>query len=333
MLLPVGLVVALGLGFAHAQGGCTNDDPKPANCPNDPKVCPYDLSKIDHSLDKPTSANKWWKPSSSPTAPTWQIILGTPAKTPDLNKDAYDFDMFDGRAAIAAVKKADPTKKIICYFSAGSSETWRCDNACFKAADQGGRLCSWPGERWLNTKSANVRNVTLARLDVAKSLGCDAVDPDNMDPYDNGSENDLKLTEADAVDYFNFIADAAHARNMAVGLKNAASIADRVMSKVDFSVNEECLGQGNCEDFQTFITNKKPVFNIEYPSEDENEIDKPWTVQQIKDRCALAATSDSHSKGFSILLKNHNLNDWSATCPYDPATPPDNGRRAVEFRG
>lgn len=37
----------------------------------------------------------------------------------------------------------------------------------------------------------------LARLDRAQTLGCDGVDPDNVDAYNN--DNGLNLTENDAI--------------------------------------------------------------------------------------------------------------------------------------
>ncbi|MFP3534108.1 endo alpha-1,4 polygalactosaminidase, partial [Burkholderia sp. SIMBA_042] len=76
-------------------------------------------------------------------------------------------------------------KRVVCYFSAGSSENWRSDYSQFTAADQGNPLDGWAGERWLDTRSANVRRIMTARMDLAKSKGCDGIDPDNVDGYTN----------------------------------------------------------------------------------------------------------------------------------------------------
>ena len=62
----------------------------------------------------------------------------------------------------------------------------------------------------------------LAWLDQVVVKGCDGVDPDNIDAYDN--YNRLSLTQADAVEYGNFLADAAHPRNMSMVLKNEGAI-------------------------------------------------------------------------------------------------------------
>ncbi|KAK3172532.1 hypothetical protein OEA41_005854 [Lepraria neglecta] len=89
-------------------------------------------------------------------------------------------------------------RKVICYFSAGSYENWRPDTS--KSTDLGKPLDGWPGEWWLQTNSANVRKIMLARLDQAVLKGCDGVNPDNIDAYDNN--NGVSLTQADAVEPF-----------------------------------------------------------------------------------------------------------------------------------
>jgi hypothetical protein len=71
-------------------------------------------------------------------------------------------------------------KKVICYFSAGSSEDWRTDYSSFLPTDKGGCLGNWPGEKWLDIRSENVFQVMKKRIASAAEKGCDGVDPDNM---------------------------------------------------------------------------------------------------------------------------------------------------------
>jgi hypothetical protein len=59
----------------------------------------------------------------------------------------------------------------------------------------------------------------LSGLDLAASKGCDGVDPDNVDGYDN--DTGLGLTTNDGVSYLEFLSDAAHSRGMAIRLKKA----------------------------------------------------------------------------------------------------------------
>jgi len=74
----------------------------------------------------------------------------------------------------------------------------------------------WEGEWWLNTNSANVRAIMKTRIALAKSKGCDAIDPDNVDAYNNN--NGLELTKNDAIDYLKFLATEAHSAGMSIGV-------------------------------------------------------------------------------------------------------------------
>ena len=323
MQLTLAIIATFGIKIALTQtvscDGPRDPDPTPpSSCP---KTCPYDLSNVDHSHDTPSATDTWWKPTATPNPPSWQIVLnGKEGAAIDMSRDVYDFDLFDNQAAIKAVKAANSTKKVMCYFSAGTWESWRCDSSCFPKSDLGGIMCDWPGERWVKPGSQTIRDIMLKRLDLAKSVGCDGVDPDNIDAFDNEDENTLGLTRDDAISYINFLADAAHARGMSCGLKNSADIAEDTISKVDYQVNEECVAQKNCGDFQVYIKNNKPVFNIEYPYSGGEASSKAWTTSEMTSRCTTAASS---AKGFSVLLKNLSLNDWSATCPITSSTPPD----------
>ena len=71
--------------------------------------------------------------------------------------------------------------RVVCYFSAGSSENWRPDFDQFRAADLGNDLKDWAGERWVDTRSESVRGIMVARMDQAAAKKCDGIDPDNVD--------------------------------------------------------------------------------------------------------------------------------------------------------
>ncbi|PWN32697.1 family 114 glycoside hydrolase, partial [Meira miltonrushii] len=148
----------------------------------------------------------------------------------------------------------------ICYFSAGSYEDWRPDAKKFHKKDLGAPLEGWQGESWLNVRSANVHNIMKARLDLAVKKGCNAVDPDNVDGYNNN--NGLNLTKKDAINYVNFLAKEAHKRKLAIGLKNAGEIVAKMVDVMDFSVNEQCEQYNECKTFSPFIKKNKPVFHV-----------------------------------------------------------------------
>lgn len=198
-----------------------------------------------------------WMPSLTDT---WQLQLQGTINT-SYNVAVYDIDLFDTPQATINSLKAQG-KRVVCYFSAGSSENWRPDFSKFKAADMGNALDGWAGERWLDTRSANVRAIMQARMDLAKSKGCDGIDPDNVDGYTN--KPGFPLTAATQLDYNRFLATEAHARGLAVGLKNDVAQLSDLASSFDFAVNEQCFQYNECSGYSAFTVQGKPVFNVEY---------------------------------------------------------------------
>lgn len=262
----------------------------------------------------------WWMPSAGTT---FNIDLsGQPTKfSPNTTFSAYDVDMVN--TANATIKSLhDSGHKVICYFSAGTLENYRNDVGTIPKSAIGKELQDWPGEYWLDTRNAEVRNVMTKRIALAQAKGCDAIDPDNVDGYDNDSG--LPLTQDTAVDYVNWLAGQAHKRGMAAGLKNAKDIVPRVISNVEFCVNEQCAAverdetgetQRECDGFQPFIKAKKPVFEIEYvDGDDENQ--KTPTAAFLKQTC-----QNAHNKGFTVLIKNLDLDTYTARCPTGKTIP------------
>jgi hypothetical protein len=124
--------------------------------------------------------------STFPAGTTFDIILNDAgfslAALQAAAGTVIDIDLFDNDAAtIQALAK---TKKVICYFSAGSREDWRPDAGNFTSADYGKKMGDpWKGENWVNVTSDNVHKIMKARIELAKSKGCNAVDPDNVDGF------------------------------------------------------------------------------------------------------------------------------------------------------
>ena len=95
---------------------------------------------------------------------------------------------------------------------------------------------------------------------------------------------------------------------MSLGLKNAGNIIDDVLDIVDFSVNEQCVENKECESFSTFIKADKPVFHIEYP---KSAPDVPASdAETICFRNGDSAGSDN----FSTVIKTMDLDGWVLYC-------------------
>ncbi|MHA7682036.1 endo alpha-1,4 polygalactosaminidase [Cupriavidus sp. PET2-C1] len=206
-----------------------------------------------------TLAVSRWVPTA---ADTWQLQLTGTVNT-SYPAQVFDIDLVDTPQATIHALKAQG-KRVVCYFSAGSSENWRPDFKQFAAADMGNALSGWAGERWLDTRSANVRQIMQARMDLAKSKGCDGVDADNVDGYTN--QPGFALTAATQLDYNRFLAAQAHARGLAVGLKNDVDQVSQLATDFDFAVNEQCFQYNECASYKPFTAQGKAVFNVEYAS-------------------------------------------------------------------
>ncbi|EKF73777.1 hypothetical protein A11A3_11873 [Alcanivorax hongdengensis A-11-3] len=205
----------------------------------------------------PSPVAQWYQPTLDTD---WQIQLqGTP--NTGYPVELYILDMFDTPQATIDDLHASG-HKVICYFSAGTFENWRDDKGRFTTADKGRRLGDWPGERWLDIRSDNVRSIMADRLDLAASKGCDGVDPDNMDGYSN--RTGFPLTYQDQLTYNIYLASEAHARGMAVSLKNDLGQVNDLVATADFAVNESCHQWDECDLLQPFIDAGKPVFHIDY---------------------------------------------------------------------
>ncbi len=152
---------------------------------------------------------------------------------------------------------------VVCYLSVGTAEEFRPDVGDFPESVLGEPLPDWPDERYVDLRALDVlRPIWAARLDACAAKGFDAIDPDNIDAYENVSG--FPLTEDDAAAAFAWLAGEAHARGMGIGQKNASDLTPRLVGLADFAVTEECLEQGWCEEVGTYVDAGKPVLAIEY---------------------------------------------------------------------
>ena len=203
------------------------------------------------------------------TADRWQPKVGESfaiqyTGTIDMSRNVkvYNLDWENTSAAQVQQLKARGVH-VVCYLSAGSSEDWRSDHAGFPAGVKGQGLDGWPGEQWLDIRqTGTLLPIMAARMDVCREKGFDAIDPDNTDGW--SQQTGFTISKADQVAYQRALADAAHARGMAIGLKNDVEQLPQMAGIVDFAVNEQCGEMGECDGYADFLAAGKPVYNIEY---------------------------------------------------------------------
>lgn len=206
----------------------------------------------------PPSTGSHWQPAPGLK---WHIQYTGTVST-SLNVDVYNIDLFDTSAATISSLKSKG-KHVICYFSAGSYENWRPDTGKFPTSVLGKNLDGWAGEKWLDVRRLDILiPIMRARMEMAVTKGCHAVDPDNVDGYANSSG--FPLSYNDQLAYNIALTETAHDLGLAIGLKNNLDQIKDLVSHYDFAVNEECFQYGECNALKPFIAAGKPVFGIEY---------------------------------------------------------------------
>ena len=116
-----------------------------------------------------------------------------------------------------------------------------------------------------------IRPMMRDRLNLARNVGCDAVQPDNLDGHDN-EETNRQTTAGDQIRYNRWLARAAHARGLSIDLKNDVGQLRQLVNHFDFAVNEQCFAYDNeCAEYEsTFLAARKPVLYQEYGSSADN---------------------------------------------------------------
>lgn len=238
----------------------------------------------------PHTSSGRWQPRPG-TAWQWQLSgrVDTSVQVP-----VYDIDGFENSAGTVKALHADG-RKVICYIDAGSWEDFRTDRKAFPASVLG-RGNGWKGERWLDIRRLGVlRPIMARRMDMCRSKGYDAVEPDLLDGYTN--RTGFPLTGAHQLAYNRMIAELAHARGLAVGLKNDLDQIPQLVGDFDFAVNEQCAQYDECASLTPFVTAHKAVFHVEYNL-------------PTRTFCPTA-----RRLGLDSMLKRLSLNAWRRPCP------------------
>lgn len=217
---------------------------------------------------EPSVSASWYKPKPGIS---WQWQLAGTINT------SYDVDLYDVDLVDTPQTKIDTIHnkgaKVICYFSAGTWEDYRDDADEFPEEIIGTTLEDWPDEKWLDVSNYDqFSDIMEARLDLAVEKGCDGVEPDNVDGYQN--ESGFDLTAADQLKYNKWLASEAHSRGLSIGLKNDLDQVSSLVSYFDFAVNEQCFEYEECDLLKPFTTANKAVLGVEYEMEKDEFCDE-----------------------------------------------------------
>lgn len=284
-LLPAAALAVLAVVVtACGTSGPVTSGPAPASG-STPTPTPTRSATAQPSTDPGTP----WRPTPGED---WQWQL---SGSVDLSVAApvYDIDGQENSATTVA-RLHQLGRHAICYVSVGSWEKSRPDAGAFPRAVIGKTLDGWPDESWFDIRQIDQLSGPLGRrFDDCRAKGFDAVEPDNVDGYQNSTG--FPLTAADQLRFNRWVAGAVHARGMGVALKNDTDQVGALVGTFDFAVVEECLEYDECAADQPFLTAGKAVLHTEYTDS--------WPDGRA---CSYP--------GFSSIRKRRALDAWRGAC-------------------
>jgi hypothetical protein len=237
----------------------------------------------------------YWSPSPSDS---FQLQLSD--YPPDLSAEAdvFELDLFETpQEIIDSLHEAG--KRVICYINVGAWEEYRPDAGAFPDTVIGKKYIGWDGERWLDISNyKSFSDLISTRLALAASKGCDGVDPDNI----NGFQQDtgFSISAQDQLTYNIWLCEQAHLHGLSIGMKNNNQQVADLVDYFDFALIEDCTVYGECTDFLPFIEQGKAVFQVEYTDR----------FSSTANFCSTAIVNN-----YSGIFKNRELDAWTEPCP------------------
>lgn len=253
---------------------CNDDEPEEPEEPNEPTK-PVEKEPV--KPIEPGSDNAAWEP----TLEKFQIlhVKGQRDLEGKLDEDTKIVVLELSQLTPSMVQWLHTVRvRVIAYFSA-SFEKWRDDAKLYPEDAKGKKMSGW-NELWGDLTKDSLKDFLTKRMDLAKSYGCDAIEIDNTDIAWN--KVGFSVTPQENYEALVDLSDRAHARGLAIFLKNTGDIAEELSEHFDGVLNESCAKYNECHDFNSFIEKGKPCFGIEYRSKDLKPRDG-WRVQYKED--------------------------------------------------
>jgi endo-alpha-1,4-polygalactosaminidase (GH114 family) len=199
----------------------------------------------------------WWQPGTEPLPLHWNLggainvdnprhvgersISGAVLPRPAV----LDIDgEFNTAATVATLHGRG--QRVICYIDAGVYEDYRSDAGSFPPEVIGAKDGAWDGSWWLDIRRLDILlPIMEARIrDWCAAKGFDAVEPDEIDGWENASG--FPLTYDDQVAYNRAIADLIHKHGMAAIQKGDIIQTRDLVDWFDATLNEECYRYREC---------------------------------------------------------------------------------------
>jgi hypothetical protein len=177
----------------------------------------------------------------------------------------------------------------------GRLERFRRDKDKFPDSVLGRALDGWPGERWLDIRRIGVRApIMKARIAKCARKGFDALEPDNIDGYQNKSVSRFP----EATSFATTAGSRARRTRRASQLhsKNDLGQVKALVPTFEFAIVEECFQYRECGKGALFIDAGKAVLEVEY------KLDRGHFCPKAQ------------ALGFSSMKKRLSLGPWRRAC-------------------
>ncbi len=226
---------------------------------------------------------------------SWDWQLSEPVQPPDVSifgtdPDAVTPEMIKQLGAAGVYT--------ICYVSVGTVEKYRDDAGVFPSTVIGKTYGDWPDEKFLDIRHLDILlPIMKARFERCKAFGFHAVEPDNMDVFDNDSG--FPLTRADGLRYIRALAEMAHRLGLGIGQKNVPELTGELVDTLDFVIAESCFQDGWCDEVTAYIRAGKLILDAEYTDEPIN-----WQ----------GACERAQKMGILMILKDRDLHAGGQSC-------------------
>lgn len=263
----------------------------------------------------------WWKPTADQRLSLhWvlggQLNINDPVQMGlrDFNgnalpePDVYDIDG-EYNSATTVRYLQSKGKKVICYIDAGVYETYRSDAHKFQSLTP--QIWGNPDEGWEDSFWLDIRRISelepimKARMQMCKDKGFDAVEPDEIDGWEN--DTGFALTYQDQLNYNKALAQWAHELGLSIGQKGDIIQTRDLVNDFDWTLNEECYQYAECTrpydpnldrevpGLQLYVQQNKAVFIAEY---------KAYTSTKWNNICNDSAANHFNTTRFKLGLPN-----------------------------
>ena len=192
---------------------------------------------------------------------------------------------------IATLHQRTPAAIVVCHVAAAALDLEDPDARKFpgfKAAPpdapdppEAGSVIGWstrdpinPNQRYLDLRASERGRWTaimFKRFELAKTIGCDAIEVDRVDNFKRTTGFSLVETEVTA--FIGQVSDAVHMQGLSAGLRNGFDIAGQIQAMAecyDWGLQDRCAEFGDCYRIDSFGGAGKAMFGLDIRAPDSD---------------------------------------------------------------